>query len=136
MKQFRPDRQQFGLWKALRLFLKRRHVLQIAAYLLLVAALAWGIQTEHDHNADQRQAIAAATRQQFIAGCERGNALRIVLVGILEESRPQIAQAVKRGQITPAEAKAYYIRLDRNIAIVGPQTCTVNKTLQVNGTGR
>lgn len=132
MKQFTPDKKQFGLWKAIKLFVSRRHVLQVAAYLLLAAALAFSIQTERDHAAQQRAAIAAATRQQFISGCERGNKLRVVLVGILEQSRKQINEAVKRGQITPAQAAQYEVQLNHNIAVVGPQPCTVTKGLQTN----
>lgn len=131
MRQFGPDRQAYGTWGAVKRFVGRRHIFQLLAYVLLAAAIAYSINLERNHATEQRHALAQATTQQFIVGCERGNKLRLVLVGILEQSRSQIAQAVKRGQIDQAAAKQYNINLDHNIAVVSPVPCTVTPTLRL-----
>jgi hypothetical protein len=139
-KQFLKDRRVNGTKFALRRLAHRR--LPLVGYVILTAGMAYAVGESYSLNQEQirhNRAIAVANKRQAAASqaaldakfhaalledCRRGNNLRQVLLGILVQEGPQISRAVKKGQITPAEAKVFRVQLRKNEASIAPVKCS------------
>lgn len=75
----------------------------VIAYLLLVAALIWSLNSIRAEGVHRREEIAKVTNQTLLASCNRGNDTRKLLRGIIRANLPTLKQALNDGTINQVQ---------------------------------
>lgn len=81
----------------------------LIAYLILVLAIIWSLNSVRNEGIERRNDIAQATHQTLLASCERGNDTRRLLRDIISENFPALKRALRDHQISQ-------VQYDRSLA--------------------
>lgn len=95
----------------------------LVGYLILAGGTVYAIDQTGDNAREQRDALATQTYETQLAGCARNNELREALVSVLQASKQQTDEAIKKGDVPANQREQAHAFYDSAIAKVSPVDC-------------